>query len=144
MSDGDHGLNKLPVRPPRDEKGRILKGHSLNPAGRPKGLRAKILEETREGDEIVEFYLAVMRGELPAPPAVRLQASEWLALRSHGKVPDVNVNADLGTIETPADLGLTLEDLRSLARAPQGELQGESKKLATSNLPITDADWSEE
>lgn len=84
--------------PKRDAKGRLLPGSSGNPGGRPKGLAAKVRAETRDGDELVEFHLAVLRGEIdttviangvpteiPAPLKERLTAAAWLAERGFGK-----------------------------------------------------------
>ena len=51
-------------KPRRDPKGRYLKGSSgcLHPPGRPKGrLEAKAIEATLAGQELLDFWLRVMR-----------------------------------------------------------------------------------
>lgn len=74
-------------------------GENGNKGGRPKGFAALIREKTKDGLELVELSLQVMRGELTvtrytlegesyeASPSVkdRLQAMEWLADRGFGK-----------------------------------------------------------
>ena len=62
------------------------KGVSGNPGGRPKGLAAGIREQTKDGEELVEFMLRVLRGELPeAKLRDRLDAATWLSDRAFGK-----------------------------------------------------------
>lgn len=56
---------------PRDERGRILKGHSLNPGGRtpvPAVLRGAL-------DESGEVLVAIMRGEIKDPHVSRGDAA---------------------------------------------------------------------
>lgn len=76
------------------------------------GCSKAIAERTRDGEEIVEFVLGVMRGrryrwpelhpkELPGlpirpTPALRQAAAEWLADRLWGRVPAVTLHVDTG------------------------------------------------
>jgi len=88
-------------KPKRDAKGRLLKGGTANPGGRPKGLAAYIREKTSDLTEVAEFMLATMRGRpvigegeemsIHHIPAMRdrLDAAKWLADRAIGKTPDV-------------------------------------------------------
>lgn len=65
-------------------------GVSGNPGGRVKGLALKVRKATKDGDELIAFWLSVMRGEVSkATPHDRLAASELLAARGFGKVDSV-------------------------------------------------------
>jgi hypothetical protein len=78
--------------PPQNRKktgaraGTFKAGQSGNPGGRPKGasLSARIRDETRDGDEILEYVLDIARNE-DLKPEVRLQALTWLSDRGFGK-----------------------------------------------------------
>lgn len=59
-------------------------GQSGNPGGRPAGLAALVKQETRDGAELVEFYLRILRGKRQ-PLRYRLEAAAWLADRGFGK-----------------------------------------------------------
>ena len=67
-------------------------GTSGNPGGRPRGLTALVRAETRDGAELVEFMLGVLRGRRrvgrgATPLRLRMEAAAWLADRGFGKVP---------------------------------------------------------
>ena len=42
-------------------------GQSGNPSGRPKGLVHYIQDKTRKGRELIDWYLAIWRGEKEPP-----------------------------------------------------------------------------
>lgn len=81
------------------------------------GCSKAIAERTRDGTEVVEFMLGVMRGrryrwpelhpkELPSlplrpTPALRQGAAEWLADRLWGRVPSVTYHVDNGDAAGP-------------------------------------------
>jgi len=44
-----------------------------------------IRQETRDGVELVEFMLKVLRGEIKAPVKYQMEAARWLAERGFGK-----------------------------------------------------------
>lgn len=94
--------------------GTFRPGQSGNPRGRPRAsgrLSEHIAKATREGREIWEFFLSVMRGEvgdrpflidgealrnkngdpimIPPPIKDRMDAAKWLAERQWGKTPTV-------------------------------------------------------
>ena len=61
------------------------KGVSGNPGGRPKGLGAYVRDNTLEGEELADFYLAIFRGEKidGKKPGLRrrMEAGTWLSDR---------------------------------------------------------------
>jgi hypothetical protein len=61
-----------------------LPGVSGNPGGRPKGLAELVKAETRDGAELIDFYLRVLRGKRQ-PMRYRLEAAARLADRGFGK-----------------------------------------------------------
>jgi hypothetical protein len=73
------------VSVPRDRLGRVLPGHSLNPAGRARdSLGAAIREATKGGVELATLALGIARN-VELPPGDRLRALEFLADRAYGK-----------------------------------------------------------
>jgi Family of unknown function (DUF5681) len=60
------------------------KGVSGNPGGRPKGLVRRIREETSDGEELVDYMLAVFRDE-NGSRRDRIAAATWLSDRGFGK-----------------------------------------------------------
>lgn len=73
--------NSNPTAPGRPFK----PGQSGNPGGRPKGLAAQIRDATKDGQEIVEFYLQVFRGNHDLSEKHQMDAASWLADRAYGK-----------------------------------------------------------
>src|SRR5262245_3983978 len=61
------------------------KGQSGNPGGRPKGYSLYIRQQTRDGKELVDYALAVLRGEHGDDVKLRLDAATWLADRGFGR-----------------------------------------------------------
>lgn len=78
----------------RDLAGRFLPGTSGNPGGRKAGLSALIREATDNGSELVEFMLALFRGEHGEDLRMRADATTWLADRGFGKPTNVSANND--------------------------------------------------
>ena len=77
----DNNIETAPARP----VGRPFpKGVSGNPGGRPKGLAKRIRAETRDGEELVEVMLGVLRDKT-ASRRDTMQAATWLADRGFGK-----------------------------------------------------------
>jgi hypothetical protein len=72
-----------PRTPPSHATG-PLSGVSGNPGGRPKGLVRRIREETRDGEELVDFMLRVLRSEGEST-RTRVEAASWLADRGFGR-----------------------------------------------------------
>ena len=61
-------------------------GQSGNPGGKAKGLASLVRDQTRDGAELVEFMLGVLRGRKKAPLRLRMEAAAWLADRGFGRV----------------------------------------------------------
>jgi hypothetical protein len=107
---------------PRDEKGRILKGHSLNPGGSIKGLSARVRDlcerAQEEGDDatIWEWYDRVRRGKVPGFGArERMEAAQRLEVRAYGRPAEtqIQIQAELTDVDGAADVAA--EALLSLA-----------------------------
>jgi hypothetical protein len=70
-------------------------GQSGNPGGRPRGLATLAREAVGDGRDLIDFYLAVFKGDTKAlhtrkvTMRDRMQAAEWLAERGWGKAPIV-------------------------------------------------------
>ncbi len=113
------------------------KGKSGNPGGRPKGFASWIRDETREGAELVEFSLKVLRGKIRASLKERQRARDWLADRGWGKaVQAIELSGPDGSPVQSVDLARLsdeqLEQLRALvsaastpAAAAEGDRGGE-------------------
>ncbi|MFN7135391.1 MAG: hypothetical protein ACK4N5_25175 [Myxococcales bacterium] len=86
------GENSGEQRPKGKPRGRPFpKGVSGNPGGRPKGFAERIREATRDGEDLLDFALAMLHGksygESKQPPGMqfRVEAWKWLAERAFGK-----------------------------------------------------------
>lgn len=94
-----------PENPPisRGASGRFLPGNNGNGGGRPKGLAALVRQETRDGAELVAFFLAVLRNP-KQPTALRVVAGQWLADRGFGKAvtvleADITLDAQVSAVD---------------------------------------------
>jgi hypothetical protein len=64
---------------------RFQPGQSGNPGGRPKSIFGSLIrEQTRDGADLVDFYLDVFRGKR-RPLKLRMEAATWLADRGFGR-----------------------------------------------------------
>lgn len=67
------------------------KGVSGNPSGRPKKDRVVALlvsAKTKQGEELVDFLLSVMRGQIEGTTTDKLHACKMLLDRGWGKAPE--------------------------------------------------------
>ena len=116
------------------------KGVSGNPGGRPKGLAAYVRDNTLEGEELADFYLAIFRGEKidGKKPGLRhrMEAGTWLSDRGFGKAVQ---QSDIKVDHHKPDHRLStysLEQLNALLDAlenhvPTLEIDGEARELDT-------------
>jgi hypothetical protein len=91
----------------RNEKGQIVKGTTLNPGGRPKGLASRVRDMTNQGEELLSYLLKVVKGEERASGADRIRAAELLLQRGFGKAPEIQLTGELGeeALQSLSDLG---------------------------------------
>jgi hypothetical protein len=88
-------------------------GQSGSPGGRPKGLARYIRDQTRDGEEIAELMLGVLRGEnAEATVRDRMAAATWLADRGLGR-PVLSGRPGSVTFDPTADF-LGIEDHRGV------------------------------
>lgn len=123
--------------PPRDDRGRILKGHSLNPGGRPKSLAASIRAELGNGERLYQRMIRIWEGEEEGFGArERLEAGKWLADRGFGKAPEtqIQIQADAEQVEGATELAS--DALTSLADH-LGSIAPESEKIFSGGVPGT-------
>jgi len=92
------------------------KGESGNPTGRAKSFARLIREETREGAELVEFALEVLRNKNKANIRMRFEAMYWLADRGWGRAV-VKIDMEERLRQVAAEQGLDPEDVLAAAES---------------------------
>ena len=112
------------------------KGQSGNPSGKPRGTRdlaKKIIEKTKDGEELVEKLLSLARGEVKrARPADQIKAIEMLFDRAYGKaVTHTDVTGDV-------QVGVTYRNMDNFSDDELRELVSLRKELVASG-PIVEA-----
>ncbi len=108
------GSGKNHGKPARDEKGRLLPGHSGNPRGRPKGskgLAARLRDMTRNGEDVAEVLVSILMGTRKGGVSAKeqLQAAQIILDRMHGKVPE-RIHMDTTPERTVIDVTEWTED----------------------------------
>ena len=113
----------------RDSNGHFAKGVSGNPGGRPTGLASAIRERTHDGEDLVDFYLAVWKGEKVFGRIYTkdqsLEAARWLADRSWGKAVQqslVGLNDARNPVRDQLQ-AMTLEGVLALMARMESEMQ---------------------
>lgn len=101
----------------------FLPGQSGNPGGRPKGLAALVRAQTKDGKELVDLMLRVLRGKFVVngrKPNIseRMKAAEWLADRGWGK------SVETHAIEVPDEAEQNLQQAIAVARLLARERMG--------------------
>ncbi len=107
MSDDNSSGNSENPKAPHLAAHRFPKGKSGNPSGRPKGyagISRMIMSETRDGAELVEYSLMVLRDE-GADWRNRDAARDWLSQYGPG-TPPKEFNGSLAIGVSPADQAL--------------------------------------
>jgi hypothetical protein len=114
----------------RDEKGRVKKGYSLNPSGRPRGASAiakQILE--RDGSQAWEYLQRIADGLEDVPDSLRVDVILRLQDRAYGKAANVNLEltpeAAVDVIDVQATSAEALQALLRLPPAQAPESVGE-------------------
>lgn len=111
---------------------RFIKGKSGNPGGRPKAAQelAKLIRaETRDGAELVEFAVKVLR-DPTATERNRAWAADWLSDRGFGKPQqEVAISGGLSVDASPIDLShLNAEQLAALASISAVDVSDETSE----------------
>ena len=81
----------------------FLPGKSGNPGGRPKGLMNQVRDRTKDGKILIDFAMAVLKGQHGAEVSDQLAAMRFLAERGWGK-PAQKIEGG----ETPIPVEVTL------------------------------------
>ncbi len=115
------------------------KGCRGNPGGRPATIAGIIAKATKNGKELAEFQLAVMRGKIKVEmemdgrkiwryPSIadRQKACDWLSDRGFGKV-DQNINGQVSLV----NVGLTFPEFRRVLPEPAIDVSpiGETEEI---------------
>ncbi len=121
------------------------KGQVANPTGiggRPKSVRARIAELTNNGEEIVQFYVDVMRSP-DGKVRDRIESANRLGDRFWGRAPETIVNVDAESSTSSATREMAADALEMLARTlreeeadVQAEKKAEADKLEAENPPL--------
>lgn len=103
---------------PRDALGRVLKGQSLNPSGRPKGLGARIRADTEDLKDQIAMMIKISRGQHKGASTMHIiEAIKWLADRGHGKAVETSVQLSMEAGQAPTELVSVADSaLEELAR----------------------------
>lgn len=118
MADDPSKMAPSSARPVRDPKtGRILKGVTLNPGGRPKGVAARIREKTRDGEYLIEKCFDILEGREKATTRDKIDVLRLLWERGHGKTPEINLTGELNQAEKEAVEPLNTDQLEAIAEA---------------------------
>ena len=115
----------------RDPSGRFVKGVTGNPGGRPKGLASYIREKTRDGDDLVDKVLQILRhprGKGVPAQKLQLECIQWLADRGFGKAVLGVVHAEVTTHTLDILRTYSTEDLEAMLVA--GKAMQAKQRLA--------------
>ena len=130
---------------------RFRSGFRGGPGGRPKGLAHYIQDETRKGRDLIDWYLAIWRGEreplgrIPKP-AERFEAADTLLAYGWDRPPQyvdlaldpmevrrIEVTFDAGPLQANGSVSCMVVDVTPEHHV--GERDGPSESAATPGLP---------
>lgn len=103
---------------PRDERGRVLPGHSLNPAGRPKGARNRLAED----------FLSALQGDFAAHGRAAIAACREEDPATYCRIVASLLPRELNIRQSPLD-DLDHRQLMKLADALQAAVEAARQGL---------------
>ncbi len=92
-------------------------GQSGNPGGRPKSFASKIRDETKGLEKQIQRMIEFSLGMHGATVQNQIDATKWIADRSHGKAVETSVMVEADARELEEPLQIATESLEALARA---------------------------
>src|SRR5688572_20773512 len=104
-----------PIVPPPVRRG---PGRPRRPPGRPtEALMARVRYATRDGQDLVDLLLKVMRGSIRGTVKDRIDAAKYLWDRGYGKALETTLTLEADARQLPRYAEISSETLLTLAQA---------------------------